>query len=64
MEDKPCKDHPDAPHGFECGRWAEPVDKQTERLIIDADIKAKLHVWEKAYQAIDTLLREKNGGGA
>jgi len=18
MEDKPCKDHPDAPHGFEC----------------------------------------------
>lgn len=24
----------------------------------------RLHVWEKAYQAIDTLLREKNGGGA
>jgi hypothetical protein len=38
MQDKPCKDHPDAPHGFdrnashnadryvcECGSWQEPV---------------------------------------
>ena len=25
-----------------CGRWAQPVDKQTEDLIINADIKAKL----------------------
>jgi hypothetical protein len=24
-----------------CGRWAEPVDKQTERLIVDADIRAR-----------------------
>jgi hypothetical protein len=25
-----------------CGRWAEPVDTQTERLITDAHIEAKL----------------------
>jgi hypothetical protein len=29
-----------------------------------ADELRRLHVLEKAYQAIDTLLREKNGGGA
>ena len=25
-----------------CGRWGEPVDKQTERLITDRAIEAKL----------------------
>jgi hypothetical protein len=29
-----------------------------------ADELRRLHVWEKTYQAIDTLLHEKNGGGA
>jgi len=24
-----------------CGRWGEPVDKQTERLIVDAEIRAR-----------------------
>ena len=24
-----------------CGRWGEPVDKQTEERIVDADIRAR-----------------------
>jgi hypothetical protein len=31
-----------------CGRWSDPIDSQTERLLIDSDIEAKL--------------KEKNGG--
>jgi hypothetical protein len=25
-----------------CGRWSDPIDAQTERLLIDSDIEAKL----------------------